>query len=214
MMVRMLFLWRLLRKGDFVRLRQLWWLKVNRLEYGYASHVDREDGNHHSISDPVYLRKVLRSLEIPAESVCLDLGAGMGIAAIVLSRFFTRVIGVELSGELIATAGRNLERMKVKNVELVHGDARAYKTLDEVTHVYLYNPFPEKVMRKVLENIEESVRRSPRKLTILYNCPVCYKEVEAAGYRREKVFMFRLAHPVAIYSSSTNLKEESTNYTN
>lgn len=53
--------------------------------------------------------------------------------------------------------------------------------LDMYDTFYLYDPFRGETFKKVIKNIEESVRRKDRKVTIVYANPWLHREVEAGG---------------------------------
>jgi cyclopropane fatty-acyl-phospholipid synthase-like methyltransferase len=187
---------------DFGPLAYAMWLRWNRLEFRYANYVAAEDGNSHQHSGGPVLTKILRSLDIPKSSVALDLGVGMAIAAITLSRHFSSVIGVDLSPELIDIAKRNINKMRVSNVTLVCADARVLtEELDRVTHVYMFNPFGAQVMRVVMDNLRRSLLRSPRPLMIIYKLPACHETVVAAGFVHKRDFHFKHSHSFAVYEA-------------
>lgn len=193
---------RMLLTGDLAPLAFSAWLRWNRIEYGYADHVARQDGNSHQHSGGPVLAKVLKTLHVPDGSVALDLGVGMGIAALTLSRYFSSVVGVEISPHLIAIARRNLDRVKVTNVELHCADVRKFALgLEDITHVYMFNPFPESVLLQALANINGSQRANSRRLTIIYKHPVCHSAVVAAGFAHVCQLDFPNSHPFSIYSS-------------
>ena len=81
------------------------------------------------------------------------------------------IAGVELSELLIIICKKNFSKLGIKNSKLFHCNATEFKELDRYTHFYLFNPFPEPVLKKVLQNIQESFQKKPRKITIIYNCP-------------------------------------------
>lgn len=181
------------------------WMRWRRLEFGYADEVPAEAGNSHQHSGGPILDKVLRHLQVHPEAVAVDMGVGMGIAAFTLSRHFSRVIGVDLSPGLIATARRNLERLRVRNVDLHCADARHFTTgLDEVTHLYMFNPFPASVMSDMLVNVNRSLAHRPRELTIIYKHPVCHATILESGFTHTESLEFRHSHPFAIYKKDTN----------
>jgi hypothetical protein len=85
------------------------------------------------------------------------------------------VLGVELSEEL-NRVGRELiagnrTRLACPVVELVTADATKWQVPDDVTYVYLYNPFTGEVFQQVIENVIASYDRLPRALTVLYVQP-------------------------------------------
>ncbi len=85
---------------------------------------------------------------------------------------FRKVIGVEFSPELSEIATRNIEcargRLRCLNTEVVTVDATNYQVPAEATVVFFYNPFHGPVLASVLHNIPESLRKSPRKMTVVF----------------------------------------------
>jgi hypothetical protein len=194
----------MLASGDVSSLAFALWLRWHRLEFGYAEYSSPIEGTSHAHSGGPLLEKVIRSLDVPDGAIALDLGAGMGIAALTLSRHFSSVIGVELSPELVAAARRNIAKMNVKNIVFHCADARFFtEGLDSVTHVYMFNPFPEPVMVTTMAGLVQSIDRAPRKVTIIYKLPVCHRAVAAAGFVHRRDFVFKHSHPFAIYDAGS-----------
>jgi hypothetical protein len=53
----------------------------------------------------------------------------------------------------------------------VRADAREYEfPLTDIV-LYLFNPFPDYVLREVLARLVASARRAPRSILVLYNAP-------------------------------------------
>jgi SAM-dependent methyltransferase len=135
------------------------------------------------------LRRILPLREVGPEDVFIDLGSGMGrVVYQAAARYpFRRVIGVELSDRLHAVAVSNIERNRVrlrcKNVELVNADALTYEIPDDVTIVYLGNPFSGPIFQAVMDRLVASVQRNPRRVRLLYWNPVEEEKVLAAGFR-------------------------------
>lgn len=192
----------MLATGDLAPLVYSVWLRWRRLESGYANYVSAEDGNSHQHSGGPKLTQVLRTMQIPKASVALDLGVGMGIAALTLSHHFSSVVGVDLSPELIAIAKRNIAKMRVTNIELHCADARTFtEGLERVTHVYMFNPFPATVMSAAMKNLRRSLVKCPRRLTIIYKFPVCHETLLAARFTHKHTFHLRHSHPFAVYET-------------
>src|SRR6266446_5836034 len=94
-------------------------------------------------------------------------------------------------------AQRNLALLRCARGAIMLWDAAEFKNLDPYTFLYMYNPFPEVDMRSVLDNIRDSVLRVPRRLTLVYKCPVFHDLVIATGFRQIAEFkhhvpMFRV----------------------
>lgn len=131
------------------------------------------------------LRRVFKYLK-PQENrdVFLDFGSGLGRAVIVAATFsFRRAIGVEISSELNRVAERNVVRarargrLKCRIIEIVAQDACSYSIPSDVTVVYMFSPFGETVISKVLDNIKVSISEVPRKLRIVFANPRIFEIV-------------------------------------
>ena len=137
------------------------------------SGLSYERSHLHSDSGGPDLKRLLDRLPIERTDAVIDLGCGKGGAMLTLAQYpFFCVDGVELSKQLADTAVRNLQASKISNARVFCSDAADFVDLDSYTHVYMYNPFPEVVMRCVLKNINESVLRRERTLTLIYKNPV------------------------------------------
>ncbi len=119
----------------------------------------------------------------------LDIGCGKGRAMVVAAEYGAKkVSGVELSGKLIAAARKNLAAYKMfhpeKNIQLFHNDACYFDIAPDVDFIFLFNPFDEVLMNAVMENILESLRKSKRKIKVIYFNPL-HKEVFTGNGFRE-----------------------------
>ncbi len=75
-----------------------------------------------TISQPYIVALMIEAAAIkPGDSV-LEVGAGSGYAAAVISRIAGRVIGVERHPELVEIARERIQRLGYCNVEIVEGD--------------------------------------------------------------------------------------------
>lgn len=105
--------------------------------------------------------------------VFIDYGSGKGRAVIVAATNpFRKVIGVEFSPELCEIARKNVERarkhLKCQEVEIVAMDATKYEVPQDVTLVFLYNPFTGEPLNMTGERIRASLQAAPRRLRIVY----------------------------------------------
>jgi SAM-dependent methyltransferase len=148
------------------------------------------------------LESVLKHLTISPADAILDIGCGKGGAMITLAKWpFERVDGIEISPAMIQIAQRNLEKLGRVRGAIMQRDAAEFQDLDTYTYYYMYNPFTELVMRPLLENIRASVRRAPRKVTIVYKNPVCHNLLISAGFRHTATFDHTIP-PFRIYDLS------------
>jgi SAM-dependent methyltransferase len=120
--------------------------------------------------------------------IFVDLGAGKGRALLLASLFpFKKIIGVEFAPELVRAAQENLakpgnSRRKCHEVDLLCMDAADYRLPDERAVIYMYEPFDENIMRRVLGNIRECRQANPKELYVIYVNPVHAKCFEQLPY--------------------------------
>jgi SAM-dependent methyltransferase len=114
----------------------------------------------------------------------IDLGSGKGRALLLAAMYpFARVVGVEVQPGLDATAQKNIADFgepgqQCHNIESVCADAREYDFPLTNIVLYLFNPFPDYVLREVLTKLVASARRAPRSIRVLYNAPFDKQEFE------------------------------------
>lgn len=138
--------------------------------------------NMYESSGNSYLVNTLKHMNITSEDAIIDFGCGKGGALIKMADFpFKTVKGVEYSKFLYDVAEKNIKKLKLKKVQVFHGDAAAFKDLDDLTYVYLFNPFGPATLKPVLENIKNSLEKNPRHLTLIYKSPVFHQEVMDTG---------------------------------
>ena len=75
-----------------------------------------------TISQPYIVALMIQAAKIGAEDLVLEVGAGSGYAAAVISRIAKRVIGIERQHALVEIARERLARLCYANVEIVEGD--------------------------------------------------------------------------------------------
>jgi protein-L-isoaspartate(D-aspartate) O-methyltransferase len=79
-------------------------------------------GRGQTISQPLVVAHMAEALELEPDDRVLEIGAGSGYAAAVLSRLAAYVVTIERHAELADTARRRLERLHYDNVRVIHGD--------------------------------------------------------------------------------------------
>jgi SAM-dependent methyltransferase len=158
----------------------------------------------HSYSDSGRedLQRVLAALNIKRGDAIVDFGCGKGGALITLAEYdFSKITGVEISAELSEIARKNLDRLKLKDVEVICCDARKYLELDDYNYAYFFNPFPCAVMADVLENISISLKKSPRKITLIYLNPECHEAILESGIFQKVNEYKHSSHVFYVYSN-------------
>jgi SAM-dependent methyltransferase len=137
------------------------------------------------------LKGVLDAEPVGSDDVFLDVGAGLGRVVIQAAQWpFRRVIGIEISPDLSAAARSNVERMQgrlqCRNIEMVTADATTYNIPDDVSVVYLCNPFIGSSFQAVLQNLHASLSRNPRRIRIVYTNPVEHDHLISSGAELER----------------------------
>jgi predicted RNA methylase len=122
------------------------------------------------------LNRILPRREVTPQDVFIDLGSGMGRMVIrAASRYpFARVIGVEISDQLHRIAKENLNRTRARlrsPVKLICADVLDYQIPDDVSVVFLNNPFRGAIFRHTIDALTESLDRAPRRLRVIYRAP-------------------------------------------
>ena len=133
-------------------------------------------GVQYQPSEPQLFREMIERLPIAYEDFAfIDLGSGKGRTLLMASSYaFRRIIGVELLPELHTIAAANIARyqdpgQKCFAIESQALDAREFRFPAEPTVLYLFNPFPEPVLREVLENLRLSLLKHPRQVYVIYH---------------------------------------------
>lgn len=129
-------------------------------------------------TNPEFFGKVVASLPVNLAGYdFIDFGAGKGLALLLASKFpFKSITGVEYSQVLADTARENLRSCREqdtarRSIDCVWGDAANFRFPLSPTVLYLFNPFQGKVMDRVIENLESSLRAAPRDLWVIYENP-------------------------------------------
>lgn len=87
----------------------------------------------------------------------VDFGSGKGAAIIHAKKLgFDSCVGIEFAKELHECALQNIQKMSVKNVTSLHEDAAVFIPPCDTTVIFMFNPFDQKVMKKVVENIAKN----------------------------------------------------------
>ncbi len=110
------------------------------------------------------------------EDVFLDYGCGKGRAlACAVLYPFRKVIGIDISQSLCDAAAANMRRVKpaklCDDVEIIAMDARSYDIPDDVSVIFMFNPFTDQILKDVQERIRLSLATAPRSLIIMYLYP-------------------------------------------
>jgi protein-L-isoaspartate(D-aspartate) O-methyltransferase len=104
-------------------------LTVPREEFLGSGYENLAYGDHplpieagQTISQPYIVALMIQAAEIGPGDTVLEVGAGSGYAAAVISRIAGKVIGIERQHDLVEVARERLQRLGYGNIEIVEGD--------------------------------------------------------------------------------------------
>jgi len=185
-------MWEFMRDSTPERLRARfgdadydWDYRVNTTS-GAVAWRDRLLGMFHSAyqpSDPSDFGEMMDAVQrCPGfcfqDTTFIDLGSGKGRTLLMASDYpFRRIVGVELLPSLHEIAKANLDQyrnasQKCFALEACCADATSFQFPNEPLLLYLFNPLPEPGLRRVVHNLEESLRSNRRSVFILYYNPL------------------------------------------
>lgn len=132
------------------------------------------------------VRCALRHLGVRPESFeFVDVGSGKGLVPLLAARRpFRRVVGLEASAGLVRIAERNLALYAAREVlkspvAFLSVDARDYEFGDHDQVVYLYNPFDEATLRRLVDRLLQVAPSTA--LLVVYVNPVHRRAIDDAG---------------------------------
>jgi len=161
-------------------------------------------------SDTKCLPALLRRLNIQySEFVFIDFGAGQGKTMLLAAEFpFKRVLGVEISPMLSRQARANCESFRGKrqanSLEVQCGDVAEFIFPNVPLVIYMFNPFSEELIPRMLMNVAQSISMWPREVFLIYYNPLhshaiqgcrafelCFEGTDEWDYRKLRYNVFR-----------------------
>lgn len=152
--------------------------------------LQAKDRVRHVPSQWGILRRILKPNDVSAEDVFLDYGCGMGSVLMEAAAHypFGRVVGVDIAPEFtdvarqMAAASR--DRLRCRDVQVVTADVNEFELPDDVTVVYMFDPFHGQTLSNVIGKLLASVDSNPRRLRIIYCYPTEKWRFEQTGRMR------------------------------
>lgn len=163
------------------------------------------DISHATLYMPVsyqLLEETLQQINSDNKKHFFDIGCGKGRAMCVAAHFgFNKISGVDFSKEFCDVAISNLtitkQNLPIINYSVIEADAAVTNIPDDVDCIFLFNPFDEEIMKKVLQQIKASINDNPRKLSVIYANPLYKKLFLEEGftetYYTKKLYYFEIS---------------------
>jgi SAM-dependent methyltransferase len=138
---------------DTGRIEPLWRLDIRSANLPFAARYE-------SVGEEV-IEAAIRHLGLKhSEFIFIDLGCGKGLPLLIAARLgFAKIIGVEFALKLAAIARSNAEIMGIKNISVLDMDAAEFRFPASKIVLFLFNPFGDHVMEKVLDNLNHQVEQ-------------------------------------------------------
>ena len=157
----------------------------------------------------VPLRKLFKKIEslIPSYDGFVDFGCGKGRPLLIAAEFgFRKAIGVDFAHELCEIAKNNCAVYKRKTgtkteFRILISDAADYSINNDENVFYMYNPCKEIVLKKIIDNIQSSIHKQPRRILIIYHNPQPNNVIEQQDNFVKSGEFFFWGHNFAIYTN-------------
>lgn len=126
-----------------------------------------EHGFDYIAARPKNVKQALRDLPVKDHSqfTFIDLGSGKGPVLFLAAQYpFRRIVGVEFARELHQQAVENIASFRhsgrrCTDIASVHMDAKDFPFPEGNLVLYLFNPFPPRILQSALENLYASSNR-------------------------------------------------------
>ncbi len=109
-----------------------------------------------TISQPTTIMIMLQALEPKQDDIVLEIGAGSGYNAALLSKLVKKVYTVEILEEVANYAKKNLEKLNIKNVEVIISDGSlGYKKAAPYDKIIVTAACPE-IPKPLIEQLKDN----------------------------------------------------------
>lgn len=157
-------------EGDFQG-----WTYLSDLEIESGNWIH---GNNYAAIEPERFHALMAVLPIPFEDFTfIDFGSGKGRALLLASEYpFKKIIGLEFSRELHGAALENVRRygsttQKCSAIEPQLADFVEYEFPREPMLLFFFDPCDATLLRRVMTNLERSLRETPLPTLVAYVGP-------------------------------------------
>jgi len=130
-------------------------------------------------TDAALFQEMMASLPIDfSKFTFVDLGSGKGRTLLMASEYpFQRIAGVEILPELHRAAEENIANYRsttqqCTQVESVCADASEFELPEGPLLLYLFNPLPKAGLRRLIQNLVQSLAQVPRSAWIVHYNPL------------------------------------------
>jgi hypothetical protein len=148
-----------------------------------------------------YLKNVLKNIGINKKDSILDIGSAKGSALKTMLDFpFQNIDGIEISSKLAEISAKNFQKLKTNKVKIFNQDACHFKHYNNYKYCYLYNPFPEIILKKVFNQMNKQIMG--KEIFIIYNNPICHDLLINSKFLLVKKFPDAWGNGINLYTKS------------
>jgi SAM-dependent methyltransferase len=170
---------------------------------------NRRHGVDYSATKPRVFAKFLARTPVDRSGTFVDLGCGKGrVLLLAAEHGFRRAVGVEFSPELCRVARSNIaaycrRRRSATSFAVQESDVTRFSMRDDEAFFFLFNPFDLVVMKAVLDRLEASLRRAPRRAALLYYNPICAEIMSQRSIFRKTADLTYAGAVASVYLADT-----------
>lgn len=148
-----------------------------------------------------YLKNVLKNIKINKNDSILDIGSAKGSALKIMLDFpFKNIHGVEISSKLAGISINNFKKINAYKVRVFNQDAAYFKNYNNYKYFYLYNPFPETILKKVLSQMNRQIKG--KEIFVIYNNPICHDLMVNSNFFLVEKFPDAWGNGINLYKKS------------
>ena len=127
----------------------------------------------YSKTEEEHLHLIFENLSYETERRLLDIGCGKGVVLKEAVNYpFAKVAGIELETELLHTAKKNIRILGLEDkIDCIHADAVSFNEYKDYNVFFLFNPFSEQVLSKVVKRISDGRPEKEYPVTFIYHNP-------------------------------------------
>lgn len=124
---------------------------------------ENKDWFAYQASEPKMTAELLeKALELSGCDTLIDIGCGLGeVLKVGIEAGYKTVMGVEIQKELVDLARKD------KRLEIIQASGSDYILPDKQLHIFMFNPFSNKIMIEFLDNNIEQIKKN--KSLVIYN---------------------------------------------
>tara|TARA_Y100001968_G_scaffold176948_1_gene162100 strand:- start:2592 stop:3281 length:690 start_codon:yes stop_codon:yes gene_type:complete len=158
----------------------------------------------------VKLEKIIGKKEI-SNGTLIDLGSGKGKVLIAWKLLYPKhkkIIGLEYNQNHISISYKNFDKLNLKNIEIINGDASTVMlegiNADNYRVFFMYNPFGIKTIKKFFAN------NISQKVGLIYFNPVHHAQIKDLGFEEiysNNTYRAGGSFSLYLYRSSYNKEE-------